>query len=346
MQLHEFIKPVVASGNYKKNHLGSRIKQWNREALPENAIIILGVSNYDGQTNNLGAIRTELYTFFASGNNKDIIDLGNVISLNEKDQSEVMTFLLNESRKTNSLLIILTEEQQHLSFLYKQTVNQDLLVISEKLINNSKNSPLLKKQDSNLYYLGVQSYYLDPELCKKGRPVVCRLGQIRDGLYETEPYFRMVTAAEIDLNAVRFSDFPQGKNPNPNGLYAEELCQLAWFAGNSETLNCAVLNGYTNELSASKSSLRLVAQAIWHIISGAESRQDYLPTQNPEKFKEIHLQNTKIPEQLIVYKSKLNGKHWLKFGKDDKIIPCTSKDMDDLLQNNINDRIWSLMGLL
>ena len=47
MQLHEFIKPVVVSGNYKKNHLGTRIKQWNRKALPENAIIILGVSNYE-----------------------------------------------------------------------------------------------------------------------------------------------------------------------------------------------------------------------------------------------------------------------------------------------------------
>ncbi|ALO16073.1 hypothetical protein L21SP5_02446 [Salinivirga cyanobacteriivorans] len=346
MQLHEFIKPAVASGNYKKNQLGSRIKQWNRKALPENAIVILGVSNYEGQTNNLDVIRSELHTLFANGNNREIIDLGNIISLNEQDQSDVIAFLLNENQKTNSLLIILTEEQQYLSSYYRHSISKDLLIISEKLITNSKEEQLLKKKNSNLYYLGVQSYYLDPELCKKGRPVVCRLGQIRDGLYDTEPYFRMVTAAEIDLNAVRFSDFPQGENPNPNGLYAEELCQLAWFAGNSETLNCVVLNGYTHELSASETSLRLVAQAIWHILSGAESRQDYLPTKNPEKFKEIHLQNTKIPEQIIVYKSKLNGKHWLKFGKDDKIIPCTSKDMDELLQNNINDRIWSLMGLL
>ena len=346
MQLHEFIKPVVVSGNYKKNHLGTRIKQWNRKALPENAIIILGVSNYEGQTNNLDAIRSELYTLFTNGNNREIIDLGNIISLNKQDQSEVLTFLLNESQKTNSLLIILTEEQQPISSYYRHSVSKDLLIISEKLITNSKEESAFKKENNNLYYLGVQSYYLDPEFHKKERPVVCRLGQIRDGLYETEPYFRMVTAAEIDLNAVRFSDFPQSKNPNPNGLYAEELCQLAWFAGNSETLSCVALNGYTHELSASDSSLRLVAQSVWHIISGAESRQDYLPTKNPEKFKEIHLQNTKIPEQIIFYKSKLNGKHWLKFAKDDKIIPCTSKDMDDLLQNNINDRIWSLMGLL
>ncbi len=350
MQLSEFIKPNKLNLDYSKSQLGSRVKQWNRKDFPDNALFILGISNLKGEVNNLQALRNELYSYFIDNKSKDIVDFGNIISLNETDQKELATLVINKTQEQNSLLIILTEAQQELSFLYTHEISEDLLIVAEGSISGARNEPLEllhKKKINSLIFMGIQAYYLDPEIRKTDpHPLICRLGQIRDGIHEVEPYFRMIKSVEFDINSVRFSDFPQYKNHNPNGFYAEEFCQLAWFAGNSETLDLIAVNGFPENLNESKTGVKLAAQAIWHIISGVDARQRFMPASNPEYFKEIHLQHTKFPEDLIVYKSKLNAKHWLQYGKATRLIPCTQKDMDDILHNNINDRLLASIKTL
>jgi arginase family enzyme len=61
---------------------------------------------------------------------------------------------------------------------------------------------------------------------------------------ETEPILRSSHLMMFDLNSLRLSDAPGTSNKSPNGLYAEEACQIIRYAGLSNRISSGLLSGW------------------------------------------------------------------------------------------------------
>lgn len=335
MQLTEFISPFTIK-EVRHNSLGSVIEPWDRKSMSEKAIWLVGVSDFSGRTQNSDLIRQKLYEMAQPIANCRIVDLGNVISSSEVDQYEAVQLLILTARKNNSLVLLLGGVQisnQFFKNIYRESDSG--CVIVDKQIRPTIEFEGLKKE----FYIGVQSCYNFVDKDSLNIEFV-RLGLFRDKKTEVEPFFRSSNFSVFNMESVRFSDFLDAIDPSPNGLYAEELCQLAWFAGNSNTQEFVVLMGYDFTDSADRASVALVAQALWYLIEGFSDRVAENPEENIDGFKEYYIENNKLPDELVFYHSKRSSKYWMKYGKSCKFIPCSKKDMDDVLQNNIPDRLW------
>ena len=95
-----------------------------------------------------------------------------------------------------------------------------------------------------------------------------RLGAFRENFALAEPLLRESNHVFFDLNALRACDAPEIRQPSPNGLYAEEMCQLATFAGRAPKLKTFRLFGYIPTLSPHTLVAQIAAQVLWHLLEG------------------------------------------------------------------------------
>ena len=99
-----------------------------------------------------------------------------------------------------------------------------------------------------------------------------RLGAFRENFALAEPLLRESNHVFFDLNALRACDAPEVRQPAPNGLYAEEICQLATFSGRAPKLKTVRLFGYIPTLSPHTLVAQIAAQVIWHLLEGIAIR--------------------------------------------------------------------------
>jgi hypothetical protein len=99
-----------------------------------------------------------------------------------------------------------------------------------------------------------------------------RLGALRDNPAAAEPLLRDAEYVCFDLSAVRAADAPSTLHPGPNGLYAEEACQLGHYIGVSNRAKALFLFGYKSCLRASSRTAQLAGQLLWHVAEAAAGR--------------------------------------------------------------------------
>jgi hypothetical protein len=110
----------------------------------------------------------------------------------------------------------------------------------------------------------------------------------------------------FDLGAIRNSDCQGSFYPSPNGLYAEEACQLSRYAGLSDNTCCFGLF----ELNAENypQSAHLSSQLIWHYIEAFSQRKSEKPNSIGD-FKKFIVESSTPGVEMIFYKS-LNSDNW------------------------------------
>jgi hypothetical protein len=99
-----------------------------------------------------------------------------------------------------------------------------------------------------------------------------RLGAFRNNPAAAEPILRDADYVWFDLSAVKASDAPATARPGPNGLYAEEACQLGHYIGLSNRAKALFLFGYKSHLCASSRTAQLTGQLLWHVVEAAATR--------------------------------------------------------------------------
>ncbi|MDR1681304.1 MAG: hypothetical protein LBS12_05930 [Prevotellaceae bacterium] len=99
-----------------------------------------------------------------------------------------------------------------------------------------------------------------------------RLGAFRDNPALAEPLLREASHVFFDLRAVRAADAPQTPAPAPNGLYAEESCRLATFAGRAPKLESFHLAGIEPDLAPHSLTAQTAAHLLWHLLEGIAVR--------------------------------------------------------------------------
>jgi formiminoglutamase len=79
-----------------------------------------------------------------------------------------------------------------------------------------------------------------------------RLGNVFHNAKHTEPMLREAQLISFDTTALRYSEFDANRDQLPAGLYVEDACQIAWYAGFSHEMNTFLLSEfnpvYTNNV--------------------------------------------------------------------------------------------------
>jgi formiminoglutamase len=339
MRINEFAKPYKPILKFFEHQIGSQIHKYEVGKKWKNSIFICGISTFDGKTDFLDAFRDALYSMSAISAERPFVDIGNVVSLSKNDRDEALKEIQKECKKTNSILLLIAEEEDVLVQLIVNKKNtENILKISPFVLPDHLNFDV-KSGLGSITYIGVQSYFNFPKIPKHSIiSEFITVGQLRDDIMEMEPFFRMGILASFNLNAVRKSDYSLSFKDSPNGLYAEEICQLGWFAGNSDSIQVYCLNNLNTNVNAN-SDIMLAAQLFWYILTGITKRYDEDPSKNTRNFKEYYIENNKTPEDLVFYKSMKSEKFWVKYGQDDLFIPCSKKDMNVVLDGYFPDRL-------
>lgn len=195
--------------------------------------------------------------------------------------------------------------------------------------------------------IGYQTYLNDQQVLnrfKKRHSDLIRIGDVRQAIYLTEPFFRDSHVAVFDISAVRQSDAPGTAMPSPNGFYGEEICLLARYAGISDNLKIFGLFEVNPGLDKRSQTTGLAAQILWFFLEGFAQKQYEAPVlsnKNSGRFIKYHVRITDLDDDLIFVKSNMTERWWIEFtdesGKN-MYVACSHDDYLKANRNEVPDR--------
>ncbi len=188
---------------------------------------------------------------------------------------------------------------------------------------------------SEFSHIAWQSYLYDPSLLEQTRRRCfeeLRLGLVRKEISITEPHLRASHYVFIDLNSVRFCDFPGNKYKTPNGLYADEICQLARYIGMGQNIKAVFVYGLPSDSKPDDVSLELTAEIIWHINEALSSNISEDPSiqGKEESFLKKIVSMGREGQDLIFINSSVSGRWWMQIPEvktnDNLFVACSYAD--------------------
>ncbi|MBU0764939.1 MAG: arginase [Bacteroidetes bacterium] len=219
-------------------------------------------------------------------------------------------------------------------------VNQPFLA---KLIMNKS------KYLFNYINIAYQNYFVDPDHLKLINDMLfdnVRLGKIRGDIREIEPVLRDTDIVSFSLNAVRHSDACGQRIASPNGLFGEEACQIAKYAGISDKVSSFCLSDLIPELDVNQQTAHLAAQILWHFLAGFCTRKKDYPFSDIKDYKRFIVFLDELGHDIVFYKSTKSDRWWLEVStkKNDKkrniIVACSYEDYQRACNQEIPDRWW------
>jgi len=167
-----------------------------------------------------------------------------------------------------------------------------------------------------------------------------RLGLIRNNVPLVEPYLRDTHILSVDISSVKHADAPGQVIASPNGLSAEEICQMARYAGVSDNTKVLGIFNYLPTTDTGQVTASLVAQIIWYFIEGYTYRLNEFPNDKTPGFQQFYV-TLNEEHHLKFYKSKVSQRWWAEVPAktgDAVYIACSENDYLLALKNEIPDR--------
>lgn len=183
--------------------------------------------------------------------------------------------------------------------------------------------------------IGFQGYYFSPDKTAGVRSRYfeqMRLGELRSNIALVEPVVRETEYTFIDFASVRYSDYPLEGHSNPNGMYAEEICQLARYIGFGTDVKGIFLYSTPADGNNAPVCNRLVAETIWHLCQGISSNIIENPAENEE---DEHFIRKIITiegngEEIVFINSLNTDRWWMEISvpeyKKPLLVPCAATD--------------------
>ncbi len=305
-------------------------------------------------------VRQKLYDLFKVGDKLKIIDLGNLKPTATPEDTyygirDVMTDLLNN--QVTAIIIGGTQDITRGIFMaYEQRTPMVNLVNIDSRIDLEEgfqagaswtlpliNSPKLFR----FTCLGQQQYLTNPVhteiLEKKGFDVV-RLGSLRSNLLMSEPFLRDAHVVSFDIAAIKQSEAPGTRFSSPNGLLAEEACQLSRYSGLSDLVSCFGIFEVNNEFDRNHQTAHLAAQAIWYFVEGYSLRKKEKPIQNHSDFKVFMVNHQDMEHALVFYKSLVTGRWWMEIpdmkSGGQLLVACSQEEYQQACNHEIPEMWW------
>ncbi|MDZ4665905.1 MAG: formimidoylglutamase [Bacteroidota bacterium] len=341
----------------------------------ENAdIALIGIAESRNSLNNEGcmyasnAVRKYLYKLFSGEFNAKVLDLGDIKAGHSTEDTYYAVRTTVDALIRKNIVPIMIGGSQDLSypqFLGYKDLEQTINIVSidsmfdignpdEAINSNSYLGKIILHQPNYLFNfsnVGYQTYLVDPHSLKTMERLffdVYRLGHVRDKIEDAEPIIRQADMITFDITAIKNSDAPAHPNASPNGFYSEEACQMMRYAGMSDKLSSIGFYELNPEYDINGKTAHLLAQMIWCFLDGFYSRKNDFPSRSNADYLRFHVV-LEDKYDINFYKSKKSDRWWMEIPypshKDLKferhtLIPCSPKDYDMAMNNEIPDRWW------
>lgn len=376
--LEIYFSPIDAPDSVSENSLGSKVFIHTQDNFPEiknKGVAFFYVPEYrNGKAVYQGKLddsfRTYFYKLYPGVSwNATIYDLGQLLPGETiVDTYFAVAKVCSTLIKMDILPVVIGGSQDLTYGMYQgyeqleQLVNicsvdskLDIGNIEEPFSSKSYLSHLLLQRPCYLFNfsnIGCQALFASKdelELYDKLYFDVCRLGDFNTDFKKAEPHIRNTDILSIDMESIRASDFVSKNQDNPNGFYADQVCQIAKYAGISDKLSSlGLFNLHPEEDSASAN--HLVAQIIWYFLDGYSQRMGDFPVGSKKDYIRfsVHLDNF-AEEELVFLKSNKSERWWMEVpyppeqGKKynrHHLVPCDHSDYELAMKNEIPDLWW------
>ena len=361
MEIAQYLSPADVSACIHKT--GSSLyertvffKPGDSISLSDFNIVFLGITDDRGSDNEGSSaaslsIRKSLYNLQIHSKAFRFIDLGNVITGSSKTDTyfairEIVTHLSN----FEVFVFIFGATQDMLPSIVsnaaREKQHKKITIIDSSVdfgfVHEYSNKSYLKDIKSKLQvtHLASQAYFLsasDLENIDKSGIKLVRLGKIREDIRKTEPLVRDSFLLSFDIGAIRQCDAPGNASASPNGLYAEESCQIARYFGLSEQSRFFHLSEINPSLDFNNQTSSLGAQIIWHVIDGIISRKEDYPSAPENSLQKYIVNSVDSFQNIVFYKSFKTDRWWIEIESQNSkhIIPCNHEDYLTACNNQI-----------
>lgn len=380
MTLVDFFKPVAAPILFEgeqERRFSDQFRLHTENNFPDLEgvkVAIFGVHEHrrtgiEDAISDTNPIRKHLYELHELDANILLADLGNIeegYAIEDTDAAVKMA--CEELIKLNIIPLVIGGSQDITYANYaayeslEQTIN--LVTIDARLdfggdpsyftSRNYLNKIVLHQPNYLFNYsnIGNQRYLVDKsllELMEKMYFDVYRLGEIASDIRNTEPLVRNADIVSFDISAIRYSDAPGSEYVGPNGIYAEQACQIARYAGMSDKLTSFGLYEYRADLDQKGITAHLIAQMIWCFIEGVTLRKGDYPIGSQEDYLKYIVNLSTEEHNLVFYKSPRSDRWWMDVpypaGRKNKyerhhLVPCSYDEYQQATNDDMPDRWW------
>ena len=375
------IPEIIEDGSMHQRRLSNYIDCFsdaeNFPSLDGKQLAIVGIKESRNAVNGAGcelapdAIRKRLYSLFSFSKKIKIVDVGNIIQGEQPEDTYFAARNVISDLLENQIVPIIIGGSQDLTFANYLAYEKQGKIINIASIDatfdlgnaevsfNSRShlSKIILHQPNylfNLTNIGYQSYFVDFEavdLMKKLLFDSYRLGMVRANMEEAEPLVRNADIISFDTSSIRQSDAPATSNPNPNGFYGEEACQICRYAGISDKVSSIGFYEYNPLHDKNESTALLIAEMIWYFIEGFYQRKGDFPHQDKKDYLKYIVPVDNLVDEIVFYKSQKSGRWWMEvpLSKPEHkryqrhfMVPCSYKDYEIAVQRDIPDRWWQV----
>jgi formiminoglutamase len=354
--IESFFEPVSKSLLKKKNK-GSFVAEChiNSTRFPD-------INNIDiaiiGLGDNANLMRAHLYQYVFQFNGLEIADFGD---LKHDGNSNNINAGLSEClillKELSIIPIIIGENMNYSKCLLNGVSYQhiDYAIVTPTIpFDKGDLTPLLNQAKRHFHtsFIGTQTFLNSNHVLQSINDLFCeniRLGDVRNDVSICEPLLRQADVFEFDLRSIKYSEFSSTDSFLPNGLFNNEACGICRYAGISNHLGIYLLNHF--KLSKENISDQMqIAQMVWYILQGIESRFNDHPSLNSRNFT-IYKCHGENAEEMIFINSLLTGRWWMQVPSTDnkkktapKYIGCLESDFEIANSGEVPEKWYRAKG--
>ena len=384
MELSTYFEPIdttIVDFHSREFHptLGDNIVAYTEKGrFPEwgsARLALLGVKEGRGSADNPGCaaapdhIRHRLYRLAKPHADTSVVDLGNIVPGAEKrDTYFALIEALHQLIEAGLTVIVLGGSDDLVFPIYKayEILGRVINICSidssfnleggDDVCSDNYVQHIILQQPNYLFdyvNLGYQTYFVGHEmitLMDELKFSTKRLAEVQSSLVGAEPLVRYSDVVAVDVSAVRQSDAPANANASPHGLYGEQLCQLARFAGMSDKTSTFGIFEMNPSLDRNDQTAHMLAHAVWFFIEGFYYRQNDFPHRDKQSYKRFTVEMHEQGIDIVFYKSLKSDRWWIEVPCNDTerrerylrhtLIPCSYADYQRALDNEIPELWW------
>ncbi len=375
MDLLHYFEPVdfelfQTEKKFTKQNLGYYIEKLTLQTAPGQTgkaqVALAGIPD-DRKTPNKGRslapaeIRKYLYRLSNFDADLKIIDLGNLKpGKGENDLYFALRDVVDYLREAGVVTIFLGGGQDLSVGIARAFQGKDdftLSVIDTRVdtktsreVSDATNfiSRILRENPQlfHLQFIVIQSHVVPPSVLnylKEQTFDALHLGQLRDQFAAVEPALRNTDFLSFDLAAIKQSDAAGHFDPSPNGLYSEEACRLARYAGLSNRLSVFGLFEVNPVFDKSGLTANLAAQIVWYFLEAVIHRRTEDPKTDKAPFSMYYVEMEEMGEPMVFYYHPATNRWWLEIHCGEGIswtVACHENDYKQACQQEIPDTWW------
>jgi formiminoglutamase len=338
--------------------------------LEKNSCALFYVPEFRGNgAENKSSASTFRQAFYSLHHEQDwkspIYDLGNILpGKTLEDTYFAVSKVVTELVKNQIIPIIIGGSQDLTVAMYtgyeklEQLVNicsvdhsLDLGSPDEDIHAHGYLSQILLKRPCYLFNhanIGLQIPYASAtefDLFEKLYFDICRLGEFNQDFTKAEPHIRNADIINIDFQSIKGSE-TINEEGIPNGFYAEQICQIARYAGIADKVTSF---GIFNFERVNQMSDKLLAEMIWYFIQGTMSRKGDFPIGSKSEYTRFTVFLEDSGREIIFFKSNKSARWWMEVPypptsgtkyERHHMVPCNKLDYDNAMNNEMPDLWW------